>query len=104
MFLPYESPGLALGLGVYKGVAKFQSKYGTNPGQIILGNHGLCTFGKVSSEALSTTQIAVKAAKVRLGALASGGINFIPKKPLKQLHIDQMKFYVARCFQSKTQT
>ena len=80
LFLPYESPGLALGLGVYKGVAKFQAKYGTNPGQIILGNHGLCTFGKVSSEALSTTQIAVKAAKVRLGALAAGGINFIPKK------------------------
>jgi rhamnose utilization protein RhaD (predicted bifunctional aldolase and dehydrogenase) len=80
LFLPYESPGLSLGLGVYQGVEKYQDKYGRSPGQIILGNHGLCTFGSVSSEALSTTQIAVKAAKVRVGALSSGGINFIPKK------------------------
>lgn len=80
LFLPYAAPGLALGLGVFQGVKKYQEKYGRSPGQIILGNHGLCTFGSVSSEALSTTQIAVKAAKVRLGALSSGGINFIPKK------------------------
>ena len=80
LFLPYESPGLALGLCVYKGVLKYQKKYERSPGQIILGNHGLCTFGSVSNEALSTTQIAVKAAKVRVGALSSGGINFIPKK------------------------
>ena len=80
LFLPYESPGLSLGLGVYQGVMKYQDKHGRSPGQIILGNHGLCTFGSVSSEALSTTQIAVKAAKIRVGALSSGGINFIPKK------------------------
>jgi len=80
LFLPYADPGLSLGLGVYQGVLKYQKKYERSPGQIILGNHGLCTFGSVSNEALSTTQIAVKAAKVRVGALSSGGINFIPKK------------------------
>lgn len=77
LFLPYADPGLALGLGVYQGVLKFQKKYGRSPGQIILGNHGLCTFGSASSEALATTQIAVKAAKVRLGALSAGGIKFV---------------------------
>ena len=78
LFLPFAEPGLELGLGVYQGVKEFQQKHGRNPGQIILGNHGLCTFGNASMEALGTTKIAVKAARVRLGALASGGIQFIP--------------------------
>ena len=77
LFLPYAEPGLTLGLGVYEGVLKFVDKYGRAPRQIILGNHGLCTFGSGSSEALATTKMAVKAARVRLGALSAGGINFI---------------------------
>jgi rhamnose utilization protein RhaD (predicted bifunctional aldolase and dehydrogenase) len=78
LFLPYAEPGLALGLGFYTGVLEFREKYGMTPGQVILGNHGLCTFGSGKEEALATTQIAVKAARVRLGALAAGGISFIP--------------------------
>ena len=78
--MPYADPGLSLGLGVYKGVLKYQKKHERSPGQIILGNHGLCTFGSASSEALSTTQIAVKAARVRLGALSAGGIKFVGKE------------------------
>jgi rhamnose utilization protein RhaD (predicted bifunctional aldolase and dehydrogenase) len=74
LFLPYADPGLSLGLG------KYQKKHERSPGQIILGNHGLCTFGSASSEALSTTQIAVKAARVRLGALSAGGIKFVGKE------------------------
>ncbi len=80
LFLPYADPGLALGLGVYQGVIKYQKKHERSPGQIILGNHRLCTFGSASGEALSTTQIAVKAARVRLGALSAGGIKFVGKK------------------------
>lgn len=64
--------------GFYSGALKYREQYGMSPRQIILGNHGLCTFGNGKEEALATTQIAVKAARVRLGALAAGGINFIP--------------------------
>lgn len=78
LFLPYDEPGLSLGLGFYKGAIEYREKYGMSPRQIILGNHGLCTFGNGKEEALATTQIAVKAARVRLGALSAGGINFIP--------------------------
>ena len=67
LFLPFAEPGLELGLGVYQGVKEFQQKHGRNPGQIILGNHGLCTFGNASMEALGTTKIAVKAARVKIG-------------------------------------
>ena len=79
LFLPFAEPGLELGLGVYEGVRNYQEKFGRSPGQIILGNHGLCTFGNASHEALGTTKIAVKAARVRLGALSAGGISFIPE-------------------------
>lgn len=78
LFLPYAEPGLSLGLGFYEGALNYRDKYGMSPRQIILGNHGLCTFGNGKEEALATTQIAVKAARVRLGALSAGGINFIP--------------------------
>lgn len=85
LFLPFAEPGLELGLGVYEGVREYQQKHGRNPGQIILGNHGLCTFGNASQEALGTTKIAVKAARVRLGALSSGGIAFIPNKMAEKI-------------------
>jgi rhamnose utilization protein RhaD (predicted bifunctional aldolase and dehydrogenase) len=85
LFLPFAEPGLELGLGVYKGVKAYQQKHGRNPGQIILGNHGLCTFGNGSEEALGTTKIAVKAARVRLGALSAGGIKFIPDKMAEKI-------------------
>jgi rhamnose utilization protein RhaD (predicted bifunctional aldolase and dehydrogenase) len=78
LYLPYDEPGLSLGLGFYAGAIKYKEQYGMNPRQIILGNHGLCTFGNGKEEALATTQIAVKAARIRLGALTAGGINFIP--------------------------
>jgi rhamnose utilization protein RhaD (predicted bifunctional aldolase and dehydrogenase) len=78
LYLPYDEPGLSLGLGFYSGALNYRDQYGMSPRQIILGNHGLCTFGNGKEEALATTQIAVKAARVRLGALAAGGINFIP--------------------------
>lgn len=80
LFLPYAEPGLSLGLGVYNGVLSYVDRYGRAPRQIILGNHGLCTFGSGSNEALATTKMAVKAARVRLGALSAGGINFIPNE------------------------
>ena len=78
LYLPYDEPGLGLGIGLYLGALKYQEENGVNPRQIILGNHGLCTYGTGRDEALATTQMAVKAARVRLGALSAGGINFIP--------------------------
>ncbi len=78
LFLPFANPGLDLGLGVYLGVLEYQQKHGRNPGQIILGNHGLCTFGVGARDALGATEIAVKAARIRLGALSAGGISFVP--------------------------
>ena len=78
LYLPYDEPGLGLGIGLYLGALKYQDQYGVNPRQIILGNHGLCTYGSGREEALATTEMAVKAARVRIGALTAGGIHFIP--------------------------
>ena len=85
LFLPYAEPGLTLGLGVYQGVAKFMDEHGRAPGQIILGNHGLCTSGSGVDEALATTEIAVKAARVRIGALSAGGISFLPQSAAEKI-------------------
>lgn len=85
LFLKFAEPGLELGLGVYSGVKDYLDKYGRTPGQIILGNHGLCTFGVGSDEAFATTKMAVKAARVRLGALSAGGISFVPAEMAEKI-------------------
>lgn len=78
LFTPYADPGLAVGCVIYEHTKKYLAQKGVTPGQMVLANHGLATFGNSASEALSTTQMAVKASRIRLGALAAGGIEFMP--------------------------
>lgn len=86
LFLPFAEPGLDLGLGYYQGIKRFQSENGYNPGQIILGNHGLCTAGKGADETFAMTLMAVKAAKVRINSLSTGGkLNFISNQMANQI-------------------
>lgn len=86
LFLPFAEPGLDLGLGFYRGIKKFQSQNGYNPGQIILGNHGLCTAGKGAEETFAMTLMSVKAARVRINSLSTGGkLNFISNQMANQI-------------------
>lgn len=85
LFVPYAEPGLSLGLALFSASRDYIKRYGRSPGEIILGNHGLCTYGKVSQEALATTEMAVKASRVRIGAMSAGGINFIPNNEAEKI-------------------
>ena len=78
LFTPYADPGLAVGCVIYEHTKNYLDEKGVTPGQMILANHGLATFGRSASETLSTTKMAVKASRIRLGALAAGGIEFMP--------------------------
>lgn len=79
LFTPYGDPGLSVGVVIYQHVQQYLAEQGTQPGQIILANHGLATFGSSMPEAMATTELAVKASRVRLGALQAGGIEFMPE-------------------------
>jgi rhamnose utilization protein RhaD (predicted bifunctional aldolase and dehydrogenase) len=73
LFVPYTEPGLPLGRALLAGFQAFLDQHGQPPRAVMLGNHGLVTLGATAAEAAAITAMAVKAARVRLGALLAGG-------------------------------
>jgi rhamnose utilization protein RhaD (predicted bifunctional aldolase and dehydrogenase) len=74
LFVPYAEPGLPLGRALLAGFEAFLHEHGQAPRTVLLGNHGLVTLGATATEAAAITAMAVKAARVRLGALLAGGL------------------------------
>ena len=48
-------------------------------------NHGLIALAGSPTEATNITAMAIKAARIRLGALAAGGINRLPTEVIDHL-------------------
>ena len=70
--VPYVDPGLPLARTILARVQEFMQRYGAVPKTIYLQNHGFIALGATSSEVLSITQMADKAAHILIGAIACG--------------------------------
>jgi rhamnose utilization protein RhaD (predicted bifunctional aldolase and dehydrogenase) len=77
LLLPYAEPGLELGRVALEGFDSFFVRHGEPPRVVLLANHGLVALGATAAEVLAITATMVKGARVRLGALAAGGLRFI---------------------------
>jgi rhamnose utilization protein RhaD (predicted bifunctional aldolase and dehydrogenase) len=76
VFVDYVDPGVELGRKIKRGVDAYIDQWGQPPKVIYMQNHGVIALGASTGDAVNITQMAVKAARIRLGALASGeGIN-----------------------------
>jgi len=76
VFVDYVDPGVELGRVIWNGVEAYIEKWGQPPKVIYMQNHGVIALGTSTTEAVNIVQMAIKAARIRLGALASGeGIN-----------------------------
>lgn len=73
LLVPYVDPGLPLAHHVLLEIQRFAAENGTHPRAIYLRNHGMFALGTRSDEAVQITAMAVKSARVLLGALAAGG-------------------------------
>ncbi|MGV3616952.1 MAG: class II aldolase/adducin family protein [Fimbriimonas sp.] len=82
-FVPYVDPGLPLAVEIRRAVTEFVATWGEVPKTIWLENHGLIVLGKSVRDAESGSLMAVKAARVWLGALTSG-------RPVKTLTPEQV--------------
>ena len=71
-YVPYVAPGLPLAREIRKRIRAFSKKYGEQPRTIWLQNHGLIALGKTDSLAKAATEMAVKAAEILQGVLATG--------------------------------
>ena len=85
VFVPYRDPGVELARELSAAFAAYQSQSGDLPRVAYLQNHGLVALGGTRSAAESTTFTAVKAARVRLGAMAAGGIRLLPETEVRRI-------------------
>jgi rhamnose utilization protein RhaD (predicted bifunctional aldolase and dehydrogenase) len=76
LFLPYTDPGLVLAKSLQTHVADYLKRVGQPPKTIYMQNHGFIALGATAKDVLKITRMAVKTAKILLGAYLMGGPNF----------------------------
>jgi len=86
VYVPYTDPGLPLARAVRDGIARYVGERGETPRVILMQNHGLFALGGSAAEVESATAMAVKAARVLLGAAALGGPRFLDPQATARIH------------------
>jgi rhamnose utilization protein RhaD (predicted bifunctional aldolase and dehydrogenase) len=77
LMIPYIDPGLPLAQYVLARLGAHVREHGSPPKVIYLLNHGMFALGANTEEALQITSMAVKSARVMLGALSAGTPTFL---------------------------
>ena len=85
LFIPYTDPGLILSKAVQKKFLAYIDCFGKPPKAIYMQNHGFIAVGKNDKEVLNITQMAVKTARVLLGAYTLGGPNFLSDENVNRI-------------------
>ena len=85
LFIPYTDPGLVLSKAVQSGLADYVEHFGKAPKAIYMQNHGFIAVGGTDKEVLNITQMAVKTARIILGAYAAGGPSFMPDTQVSRI-------------------
>lgn len=85
VYVPYTDPGLPLANAVRRGIVEFGEKWGRAPKLIMMQNHGCIALGRSAADVENITAMAVKAARVLLGAYAAGGPNFLTLEQVQRI-------------------
>jgi rhamnose utilization protein RhaD (predicted bifunctional aldolase and dehydrogenase) len=85
IFVPYTDPGLVLSKLVQQKFTDYLEHFGKPPKAIYMQNHGFIAVGGTDKEVLNITQMAVKTARILLGAYAAGGPNFMPDTQVSRI-------------------
>jgi rhamnose utilization protein RhaD (predicted bifunctional aldolase and dehydrogenase) len=88
LYVHYASPGIDLGRAVARALQRFTAAEGRAPRVVYLENHGLVALGATADEADAVTTMAVKAARVRLAALAAGGLRPLSPERIARINED----------------
>ena len=86
IFIPYTDPGLVLSKSVQQKFDAFVERFGQAPKAIYMQNHGFIAVGGTEKEVLNITQMAVKTARILIGAYTLGEPNFLP-----DTHVDRIE-------------
>lgn len=85
VFIPYTDPGLILASTVKNAIDEYISTYGEIPKVIYMQNHGFIALGSSPSEVINIHLTAVKAARIRIGALLCGGIVCLDNSQIERI-------------------
>lgn len=85
VFVPYTDPGVPLASAIKAGVDAFIARFSEAPKVVYMQNHGLIALAANPNEAVNITAMAIKAARIRLGALQAGGIRCLPPAVIDHL-------------------
>jgi rhamnose utilization protein RhaD (predicted bifunctional aldolase and dehydrogenase) len=86
VYVPYTDPGVPLARKVRDSIEQYLQDFGETPKVILMQNHGLIALGKTASEVQNITAMAVKTARVILGAYALGGLHFLSPADVARIH------------------
>lgn len=86
LLIPYIDPGLALAHHALRIVREHVEHTGAVPKVIYLQNHGMFALGADPAEAQRITLMAVKSARVILGALSAGGAVPLSDEHASRIH------------------
>ena len=87
LFVPYATPGLALGRIYAAALREYVADHGELPQLVLLANHGIVAVAPTSPGVEAVSTMAVKGARVRAIAYSVGGV-----QPLSDEDVD--KFFV----------
>lgn len=85
-WVPYTDPGLPLAKAVGEAVDEFIDRWNEPPKVILMQSHGMIAMGATPAQVLAATAMTVKAARVRLGAGAWGGIRPLTEGELERIY------------------
>ncbi|MGF3056404.1 class II aldolase/adducin family protein [Microbacterium sp. YY-01] len=74
LYVPYAEPGIELGRLVLSAMEGYVAEHNDIPSLILLGNHGIIAISDTVAGAEAISLMAVKSARVRLGARIAGGV------------------------------
>ena len=99
--VPYADPGLPLAIVMRARVRAFLEEFGEAPKLILLENHGMIALGDTPAEILNITAMAVKAARIHLGALQTGKPTCLPEEEVWHLYRRPDEIYRRNRFVSE---
>lgn len=98
MLTPYADPGLPLAIVMRDCLRAYMAEEGEAPKLILLENHGMIALGGSPAEVLNITAMAVKAARVFLGALLTGKPTRLPEEEVWHLYRRPDEIYRRNLF------
>lgn len=97
VFVPYRDPGLPLAQEIRARVLDYMKEWEEAPRTIWLANHGLIALGSTRSQVESASRMAVKAARVWLGAMSAGEtLVELSQSQIKRIHSRPDEHYRQR--------